>query len=153
MKKFFYPVIVVVSCFLFLFALGGGFNKKEPAKVYSCLEYSIDCELLKDNILIKPIKFTKEMVDAYGNPIDSTEWYINNIHTSILAPVCKRTRFEAAGPVEYDDTLYPWKGTKPLLVDIPVGRIPGLEKAVIILTGSNEIRPDIGLNSAKLVYK
>lgn len=155
MKKFFLNAIVIVACFFLLFAIGGGFNKKEPAKVYSCSEYSVDCELQKDNILIKPVKFDKNLVDAYGDLIDSTRWYINNIHTKILAPVCNHQTFNASGggdEVEYDDTTH-YKGIKPELINHIILRIPGLEKAVIILTGSNEIRPDVGLNSANLVYK
>lgn len=155
MKKFFLNAIVILSCFLLLFAIGGGFNKEETAKIYSCSEYSVDCELQKDNILVKPVKFDKNLVDAYGDPIDSTRWYINNIHTKILAPVCNHQKFNGSGggdEVEYDDTTY-YKGTKPELINHIILRIPGLEKAVIILTGSNEIRPGVGLNSANLVYK
>lgn len=155
MKKFFLNAIVILACFFLLFAVLGGFSKEESAKVYSCSQYSNDCELQKDNILIKPIKFNKNLVDAYGNVIDSAEWYINNIHTKILVPVCKRQKFQGGGAgeeVDYTDTGY-FRGTKPQLINNIALRVPGLEKAVIILTGSNEIRPDIGLNSAQLVYK
>ncbi len=121
--------------------------EEKHAKVYSCSEYSIECELQKDNILVKPVNFEKNLMDVYGNAVDSGNYYVNNIHSNGLAPVERQTRgddFNGSGYyVEYTNTKY-FPDTKSDTVNLSL-RVHGLSKAIIILTGLGEFKGGSGI--------
>jgi hypothetical protein len=150
MKKF------IGICALLLMV---GCKEIPPAKDYSCKEWSVECELQKDRILIQPITLDSFPIsDAYAYPvlIDSTYWYIVNTQLGILAPVKIRVILEChstSNGYSCSETHHPtvteltkkgWGGNKDK-IDFKVeevsllGIVPGVNKAYLIIMGPNEV--------------
>lgn len=147
---------------LFLWGLVEFLYSNRPiAKVYACQNFSAECELEKDQIAILPIEFDKKILDPYGNLIDTSinQWYLVNKMAKILIPtnfyMCLKSGRD--GCVEATDHPSPEEivahYTNILKVDtVDVSAfIPGVKKAVIIVSGPNEVQ-FTGANSIIVAY-
>ncbi len=137
--------IFVVIVGLVLLAING-----EPvAKVYSCQQFSTECELEKDQIAILPIEFDAKLLDPYGHSIDKSknQWYVVNKKVRILVPTSFNICLQFGSNGCMSDTDYPSPAqimshySKTLKVDtVDVSAfIPGVTKAAIIVSGPNEV--------------
>jgi hypothetical protein len=153
MKKL---LIISVISFLILVLLSAGIymliiGNPPQAKDYSCQEYSSDCELQKDRVLILPITLDSTTIDAYGDSINrgNNQWYIVSTKVHILVPVdvvvCIGGNINT-GP-QYTHNPSPAQ----ILKDVSWGSdvridtidattlIPGLTKAAMVVCGANEV--------------
>ena len=73
---------ILVGFFLFS-ACTENIATKEPG----CPEYSLECELAKQYILIDPIEFDSTAKDAWGAQLDDGWYAINMDHPGVLLPV------------------------------------------------------------------
>ena len=125
----------------------------EPkAKIYSCQEYSLSCEMQKDRILVQPITYDTNAIDAMGfrmaeHPKD--QWYMISTKAKVLVPVTIFICLEYmkdAGCVKSTNT----PTQKQLLNELTDKKIhvtttnlsyliPGLTKAAVVVTGPNEV--------------
>lgn len=106
----------------------------DTAKQYTCQEYSIDCELKKDNYLLFPLEASSDITDVYGEPIKvNSHWYFVNSKHKVLVPAGINKTNSPYPTVEAFQEIF---GSR---VKIDTFNISGL-KALIVLTGSGEIK-------------
>lgn len=128
---------------------------KTKAKIYSCQEYSLSCELQKDRVMILPITYDSTIIDACGYKIvelmKNNQWYVVSTKSHGLVPVvayiCLRYQGDF-GCVESTNTPTPQQLLPVLRKDDEKIRIdttdlsfliPGLTKVAIVISGPNEI--------------
>jgi hypothetical protein len=158
MKKM---LIISVISFLVLVLLSAGIyaliiGNHPEAKNYSCQEYSSDCELQKDRVLVLPITLDSTTIDAYGDPINkgNNQWYVISTKVRILVPVdvvvCIGGNINT-GP-QYTHNPSPiqilkdgnWGSDVRIDTIDATTLIPGLTKAAIVVCGANEVVHDGG---------
>lgn len=130
-------------------------NHSPKAKIYSCQEYSLSCELQKDRVLVLPIIYDSNIIDACGyrmsDLMNKNQWYVVSTKSHGLVPVgvyiCLRLHHDL-GCVESTFTPTPQQLLSSLRQDDKIIKIdttdlsslvPGLTKAAIIVSGPNEI--------------
>ncbi len=143
MKKIHLIIFYATLCFLVACS-------KPKAKNYACKNYSLDCELEKDRIIILPINFNPTIVDAFNDKINTSyhQWYLISTKLKILVPINITTCVGGninTGP-DYSDNPSPlqimkdWGRNKVRLDTTDLSLIiPGLTKAVVIISGPNEM--------------
>lgn len=135
--------IIVLSLFI---TLGFASCDQKVSQQKICEEYSIKCEILKDNYLLFPLEASSEVTDVYGEPIitNSYQWYFVNSKHKVLAPC----------GINYTNTPYPTVEAFLELfgsnIKIDTVNFTGL-KALIVLTGSGEIQKGSALNNPYFV--
>jgi hypothetical protein len=145
-------LVLLIVC---IFSLIGCQNSPE-AKDYACKEFSVNCEIEKDFLLIQPVVFDEKTIDVYGNQIvgrSDCKWYIICRNTKLMIPVnfsvC--TGYERIGdayspvysecptPVLINNCKDKWAGmVRSDSTDLS-SIIPGLKKAIVVVSGPNEI--------------
>lgn len=131
---------IIISLLFLLFITIGCYDSR-TAKDYSCNSYSLACELKKDYIIVQPIKFSSELLDAYGEQLYLDAWYANFIGSNSLVPIDRRSTLTVNGGskyYEYSDVDF-FNGIKTDTLDLEL-RIRGLKKALLIMSGENEFR-------------
>ncbi len=130
-------------------------NQGPEAKIYSCQEYSLSCELQKDRVLVLPIIYNSNTVDACGyrmlDLMKKNQWYMVSTKSQGLVPVdvyiCLEFDYQT-GCTKFTLTPTPQQllsllqgEDKMMKIDTtdlsPL--IPGLTKAAVIVSGPNEI--------------
>lgn len=130
---------------------------EHKAKVYQCSEYSVGCELMKDNILVLPVIFDPKTIDVYGNSItgrSNCQWYTIVRKTKLMIPVsfhvCTGYQYIGDGmsmPIysecptaqQINNCVNEWKKmVRADSTDLSM-IVPGLTKAIVVVSGPNEI--------------
>lgn len=136
---------------LFLFALSHFSCKNRSAKDYDCKEYSLQCELEKDLILVSPIAGDSTILDVYGHGIrfsseDKFYYYVFSPKIRILSPVLVYTMKSCGREcITYDYSPEPkhwseyWHNDTQVIPSDLSETIPGLKQAIVLVAGPNEI--------------
>lgn len=125
---------------------------QREAKKYECTEYSLDCELKKDLMLVLPLNFDPTITDVYGDTLNKdkkkNQWYLISRKVGVLVPalveVCVGGNAETGPQYSYypsiEQLLNYWGEEKIKINTTNLSNfIPGLREALIVMTGSNEV--------------
>ena len=135
---------VIVSC------------QTKKAKDYACKEFSTECELQKDQVLIMPIVCDTTAMDVFGEPVvvGKNQWYLMSTKVRVPIPVevPVPTRYISVDAgYDYDRNPSPllllenW-GTENCKIDtIDLKFVHGIGKVVIVVSGVNEIAASSGI--------
>jgi hypothetical protein len=123
--------------------------ESRKAREYACKQYSAECELQKDQILILPIKSDSTVLDAFGRPMshDKNQWYI--LSTKVLVPipinvpVCEEWDVETGCDYDYTPSvalmLKKWAIGDYRVDTIDLELLHGRSKSLIFVSGPNEV--------------
>lgn len=142
--KFFLTVVLIVVGIVFLVV---ALFPEPKAKDYGCSEYSLECELEKDYIVLLPLTYDSTLVDVFGKKIDTSihQWYVLGKKSHVLVP----TIFSVyeGGTVDcpihdnypsVEKILQKINGVKIDTTDISFF-VPGLTSCAVVVSGPNEI--------------
>ena len=124
-------------------------DRGATARQYVCDTFSPDCELEKDNLLFLPLDIDSAIVDVAGLPVQTYgyQWYLFNKKSNRTMAIGVKD-----GPtyVPHPQMLLNHLNSRSKSINdfIQIDTlnishvVHGVTKAILILTGKNEIRPE-----------
>ena len=127
-----------------------GCEETPTAKKYPCAEYSVKCELQKNEIIVLPLACDSNVLDAFGMPIvcDKNRWYLINSKVKVMVPV--NFQIQTGGDVNSGPIFTYTPSTTEVMnfysnhsIEIDQANlsslVPGLIKAEVVVSGPNEM--------------
>ncbi len=109
-----------------------------PSSTCTDGDFSIECELKKTFIVVKPLKFEEGTRDLWENELDTADWYVlNKKYPDVLSPI--NTEFSCLqinGAVESCDLMYKYKDQGHLKFDTIN---PQSHDSLFVLSGITEM--------------
>lgn len=129
-----------------ILAMASACSHDKHAKQYQCTNFSTECELQKDNFLFHPIQVDTSIIDAAGLTVETYgyQWYLFSRKSNCAVAIgIKIGATYVPSPQMIAHYLSQGNENSALQVDTVdiSATVPGVTKAMLVLTGKNEIIP------------